>query len=152
MAEVLGVVASGIAIIQLATGIVSGAQKLRRQWCEVRDAPRDIAGTLEEIEILGQSLIVIQSGLDRHGPESASMAVMEKSLELCQKASTNLDAIVSKFAFGPEKSSASRRMTKLKVLLQRDEINEAREQLQRAIRYLNLAANCYSMSVLDGFL
>jgi hypothetical protein len=145
MAEVLGVVASGIAVTQLASGIISGAQKLREIWCEVQDAPRDFEGILEEIEILGQSLLTFQEGLENHGSESASVAVMERALELCQKASTNLNAIISKFSFGPEKSSTSRRKTKIKVLLQINEINNAREQLHCAIRYLGLAVNCYTM-------
>jgi len=147
MAEILSVVASGIAVAQLATGIINGAKKLRRIWCEVRDAPRDIEGALEEIEILGQSLLILQHGLENCTQEPSSVAVIERSFQLCQKAAQNLNIIVSKLSVGPETQFTKRQKAKLRVFLQKEEFNNERERLHRAITYLSLAVNCYSMSV-----
>jgi hypothetical protein len=147
MAEILGVVASGIAVAQLATGIVNGAQKIRKFCCEVRDAPRDIEEALEEIEALGQSLLILQRGLENCAQETSSVVVIARSFELCQKAANNLNVIVSKLSVEPGTQFTKRQKAKLKVFLQKEEINNERERLHRAVRYLSLAVNCYSMSV-----
>ncbi|OBT61066.1 hypothetical protein VE03_09483 [Pseudogymnoascus sp. 23342-1-I1] len=147
MAEILGVVASGIAVAQLVAGIVNGAQKLRKIWCEVRNAPRDIEGALQEIELLGQSLLIAQHGLERRGQEPNSMAVIEGSLKLCEEAASNLNAIVSKLSVEAGTQFSKRQKAKLKIFLQKEEINNERERLHRAIRCLTLAISCYSMSI-----
>jgi len=115
MAEIVGVVASGIAVTQLATGIINSAQKLRQIWREARDAPWDIEGALKEVDILDQSLLILQHGLENRAQEPNSVAVVERSLELCQKAAKNLNVIVSKLSVEPGTRFARRQKAKFKV-------------------------------------
>ena len=150
MAEVLGVLASGVAVTQLATAIVSGAQKLRRIWCELRDAPQDILQIVEELEILGQFLVFLQESLNSSPTDSGPKSNIERTIELSSNAARDLDDIVSKLYIEPDVDVGKRQKLKLRVqtLLHKGEIDKIRERLRGDARYLNLAINCYTMSVL----
>jgi hypothetical protein len=53
MAEVVGIVASGIAVAQLAGSIVTSAQNLHNIWTSLKGAPKIVGDCLREIELLG---------------------------------------------------------------------------------------------------
>jgi hypothetical protein len=52
MAEVLGVVASGIAVAQIAGQITGSIVKLKSYWDQIEKAPAEINHLLREIESL----------------------------------------------------------------------------------------------------
>jgi uncharacterized protein YoxC len=56
MAEVLGVVASGVAVLQLASQILSVSKKLHGVCSGVKGVPKRISDLLEEIQILAETL------------------------------------------------------------------------------------------------
>lgn len=145
MAEILGAFASGVTIAGLAIGVVRDTQKLRRLWRDLQGAPRDIEETLEELEILGQSLILLQYGLGHNAQDPGSAAVIERCLELCQKAAESLEDIVSRSHIEPGTHFRNRQRAKLQAFSQKGEIKNVRERLHRAVKYLGLAVNCYSM-------
>jgi hypothetical protein len=60
MAEVLGKVASGISVAQLAGQITSSIIKLKNYWNQIQNAPSDINRLLREIESLNLILCHIQ--------------------------------------------------------------------------------------------
>ncbi|KAK0109191.1 hypothetical protein ONS96_003014 [Cadophora gregata f. sp. sojae] len=62
MAEVLGVVASGIAVTQLAGQVAKSVIKLKECWDQVQEAPADIKYLLREIDSLNLILNHIQEG------------------------------------------------------------------------------------------
>ncbi|KAH8425445.1 uncharacterized protein LDX57_003198 [Aspergillus melleus] len=145
MAEVLGILGSSIAVTQLASGVVGGIPKLRQLWREFRDLPRDIDDTLEELEILGQSLLVIQNSVKSNAANAASATIVERSLEFCQTATKDLDKLMMDLRIENQSTSVKRQKIKLQAIMQKSEIHDVRERLQRAVRYLNLAVNCYSI-------
>jgi hypothetical protein len=147
MAEVLGILASSAAVTQLASGIVGGVLKLRQLLREFRDVPRDVDHTLEELGILGQSLLVIQNCVKSNAASIASAAIVERSLELCQTAVADLDKLMIGLRTANQSTSVKRGKIKLQAIMQKSEIHDVRERLQRAVRYLTLAVNGYSMSV-----
>ncbi|KAK6209419.1 hypothetical protein LQW54_006272 [Pestalotiopsis sp. IQ-011] len=56
MAEILGVVASGINIAQLAGQILTTGLELRRLFHEIRDAPEGLSFLLGQIEVIAAAL------------------------------------------------------------------------------------------------
>ena len=55
MAEVLGVVASGVAVSQIAGQVTKSIFKLKQYWGQVQDAPDEIKYLLREIDSLNLS-------------------------------------------------------------------------------------------------
>jgi hypothetical protein len=64
MAEVLGIITSGLAIGQLIGSITSSIIKLKEHWDQVKDAPGEIQSLLLEIDSL--NLILSHIEQDRH--------------------------------------------------------------------------------------
>jgi hypothetical protein len=70
MAEVLGVVASGVSVVQIAGQLLSCIQGLRLLYRALRDTPGELQWILDELEILGEifyDLGAIQTGTSQPG-------------------------------------------------------------------------------------
>lgn len=147
MAEVLGAVASGIAVLQVSASILKGSRKLRSAWSQFQDTPRDIEHVLEEMEILGQTLALLEPAISHAAHDDDMVANVVKCLGLCQRAIGELDDLAVRFPFQPDRSRKRQLALKWKVYYCRDEIINIRERLHRAVRYLSLAVTCYSMYV-----
>lgn len=81
MAEVIGVVASGVSLAQLAGNITSCLIKLKNYWDQVKEAPEEIEYLLREIESFNLILSHIQNDL---GPSAVfDNACVQQSLNLC---------------------------------------------------------------------
>ncbi|KAJ3580137.1 hypothetical protein NPX13_g417 [Xylaria arbuscula] len=140
MAEILGVVASGIAVGQLAVAVVEGIRNIRGVWSEFRDAPQDIENILEELEVLGQSLLFIQKDLEnRPNNVNDPTAPIERVLETTLKATTELNDIAKELSIGCELSKVQRKKKQWRALIRKDDITRIREKLHRAVTFLNLA-------------
>ncbi|KAF6792057.1 hypothetical protein CSOJ01_14206 [Colletotrichum sojae] len=71
MAEVLGAVASGLSIAELALKTVHAGFKFAELWRGVREFPADIQRRLRELEILAMQLRDLESGQASSPPSSA---------------------------------------------------------------------------------
>ncbi|KAI8950913.1 hypothetical protein F4801DRAFT_601725 [Xylaria longipes] len=129
MAEIIGVVASGIAIGQLAIGIVQGTRNIR------------------ELEVLGQSLLFLQQDLENHPYAIDPAAAIGRILDITKKAATELNDIARELSIGHEQSKAQRQRKKWQALIRKGDLSKIREKLHRAVTYLNVAVNGYSMSI-----
>lgn len=74
MAELLGLIASGIAVAQLATSIVSSVQKTRALWTNFNSAPQQVGDALMEIELLNKVIGSLE--LKDDGEEVVSEALI----------------------------------------------------------------------------
>ncbi|TGO23689.1 hypothetical protein BPAE_0124g00210 [Botrytis paeoniae] len=96
MAEVLGTIASGISIAQLAGNLASSIIKLKRYWDQIQDAPDDIAFLVREIE---SHHAMLRSILEKQAQLTASCQptgrFFEQRIRLCQDASSQLDGPVN---------------------------------------------------------
>ncbi|APA15417.1 hypothetical protein sscle_14g101870 [Sclerotinia sclerotiorum 1980 UF-70] len=59
MAEILGVIASGIAVAQVASAIVESIREIYSLTSEIKDAPKKLGDLLVEIEFLGEILVTM---------------------------------------------------------------------------------------------
>lgn len=57
MAEIVGVVASGIAVAQLAGAIVGSTRKIYNFWSDIKDAPKHVSAMLVEVELMREILV-----------------------------------------------------------------------------------------------
>jgi len=137
MAEVLGVVASGIAVAQLAGQVTKSIVKLKDYWDQVRDAPAEIKYLLKEIDSLSLILQHIQGG--QVGLSSDS-ACVQQCFELCQEAATELGELVKAMS---EKIEGNRewkkRVGSAKVVLKKEEIKKLKKRIKNAVSLLSLA-------------
>lgn len=139
MAEALGLVASGISVVQLAGYIATSVVKLKDYWEQVRDAPAEIGYLLREIDSVGLILSHIQN--DQKRQPLFDNACIQQSLSLCTEGADELSALVSELANTIEggKSGWRRKVGAAKVALKKEEIKRLKRRMKHAIQLLSLA-------------
>ncbi|KAM7202658.1 hypothetical protein V8F33_002584 [Rhypophila sp. PSN 637] len=89
MAEVLGIVASGLAVQQTAGQVVKSLIKLRRLWDQIQDAPDEIQDLMADIACFAALLSEMEGQLVESSP------VARQNLQLSRNALGQLEAVVS---------------------------------------------------------
>jgi hypothetical protein len=149
MAEVLGTVASGIAVAQLAGAIVSSTQKIYTFWKEMKDAPKNIGDLLVEIELLGEVLVEYHT-LNGQGSTPHHHSAMLKKIYLhCETAIKELDEVLVTLDEGLKQGGSRARKTwhAFRVVMKGSTLEDLMEKLERAKSMLNLASQCHIMWV-----
>ncbi|KAK6224011.1 hypothetical protein LQW54_000157 [Pestalotiopsis sp. IQ-011] len=147
MAEVLGVVASGIAVVDAAGQIGSGIIKLRRLWDEIKDVPETINSLMQQLELL--AMVIGEMETMQHS--SAGDAIrpfnskgMQLSMIRCREAMNTLDDLVSKLAMHVDSEKRSKRAkAKLKVALSKDNLAQCHNRLKDTVQLLQFAQGLY---------
>ena len=144
MAEALGVVASGIAVGQLAGQITSSVIKLKGYWDQVKEAPEQIRQLLLEIDSLNLILRHIKDDLSIRDPTSGSICV-DQSLKLCKEGADELSNLVDELAEKIEGKSGWRKKARAaKVVLKKEDIKRLKRRMKNAVRLLSLAYQCHT--------
>jgi len=147
MAEVLGVVASSIAVAQLADRIVQSIRKIHDFWKSIRGAPQELNDALEELEILGDTLMELHTLLNkRDKPELPGNAAM-KCLSYSRKVADDLETIVIGLRQGLDGKRGPREWAAMKTAFQKRTLQGFQQRLDRAKSMLTLAISCYSLCV-----
>ena len=142
MAEVLGVVASGISVAQIAGQLLSSIQQLRTLCRALRDTPGELQAILGELEILGE--IFYGLGAIKTNSSQPSVSALQASLTQCQNAALKLEALANAGARLLE-NNKNRTWFLMKAVLKREELRDLKLQLEHAKSLLHLAMTCYSM-------
>ncbi|KAJ2907121.1 uncharacterized protein MKZ38_007636 [Zalerion maritima] len=136
MAEVLGAVASGVAVADLAGKLIYGLMTLKGLWDQVKDVPNTVECLMAEIEIL---LPLVQ----RNSFEGCEVA---KSYAL--NAIGQLVTLVSDLSNDIGSARGFRKhLAKVHVALKADVISRYEKRLQSAVRLLMMAQQCYAISL-----
>jgi hypothetical protein len=141
MAEVIGVVASGISIVQLAGQVTACTLKLKAYWDEIREAPTEIKYLVREIDALSLILSQIQDGYT--GGENV---YLQHSLKLCRDGAEELKRLVDEMEMKLSLGGGGRWRRKVgaaKVVLKKEEIKRLKGRLESAVRLLGLAHQSY---------
>jgi hypothetical protein len=143
MAEVLGIVASGIAVTQGAQVLGQAILSLSRLWGEVRDVPDTIRHLVDDVELAGQLVGAIETELLDSSPESFS-TLQYLIIQRCRQAHKDFSDLVNDL--GGE-IAASRRRKKLQaranVVLKKDVLERYEKRLWRALRLLDSACQLH---------
>lgn len=154
MAEVLGVVASGIAVVDAAGQIGSGIIKLRRLWNEVKDVPYTIKSLMQKLEVFAILLGELETTQQSSTGDAArpfNSQGMRLSMTQCREAIDALDDLVNKLSEHVDSEKRSKRAkAKLKVALAKDNLAQCHDRLKDAVQLLQFALECYHMYVNDG--
>jgi hypothetical protein len=144
MAEIAGVVASGISIGTLAAQVASSIIKLKSLWNELRDAPDDIKDLVEKAEILNNILL----NLNDDDPSPVIGYEQQQSrvecLRHCRAASKKINLLVEELHAEMEKSKGLRRkIVSAKLILRKDQVKKYKSRLKGTVRLLSLSEQCY---------
>ena len=147
MAEVIGVVASGVSIGTLATGIASSIVKLKSYWDQVQDAPENVHDLIEELEVLSYLLADIEDD-QRLNPVSSLIldsTSTSRCLQHCKQGADRLKELTESLSTdlnGPSKFK--RKRASAKVVLKKSQIDRYKAKIERAIRLLSLSHQLYT--------
>ena len=145
MAEIIGVVASGISIGTLAVQIVGCVQKILDLWSTVKDAPENIRSLLEEIELLGNILSEIDSEKTWQTQTPSPRPAVVKTIEYCQEAADCISHVTKVLSEGLSSTSGRRRYwIAIKTVMKEKNLMRCLSRLERAKSLLNLAFQCYT--------
>jgi hypothetical protein len=144
MAEILGVVASGISVAQIAGQVASSIIKLKDYWNQISDAPTDINRLLREIESLNFILCHVQDDWASFEHGKSNLGI-QKSLELCIEGADELCALVNRLREKVEVNRGwKRKLGAVKVVLKKEEIKEMKRRMKSAISLLSLSYQCHT--------
>jgi hypothetical protein len=143
MAEVLGVVASGLTIAQIAGQIISSAQQFQALSRYVRNVPENLRSTLDEIEMAAQLFAEVKAFDESAFPGQGSL--LQNYLLKCQAASSSLQELVTNIVRPFQKKSKFRAKYLIKAVLKKDEIEELKAKLDSTKASLQMAMTYYSL-------
>ncbi len=147
MAEIVGLVASGINIAQITIQVSASVMELKRLWKLVRDAPSDIKNHVSQVESINLILSHIKHdhdqktrlGLDNHN------LYMQRSLELCKEGAAELGVAVTNLSDSIRGKIGWRlKMGSMKIVLKKDDLQTLREKMKSTIDLLSLAYQCHT--------
>jgi Sec-independent protein translocase protein TatA len=143
MAEVLGVVASGITIGALAVQVGSSIKKLKTLWEEIQDAPSSINLLINEVGTLHLILCDIETNQAQNSSISSTHTV--NSLSHCRVGAERLKELVEDLSRDiNSKRKAVRKFAAFKVVLEKPKIEKYQMDLERAKSSLILAQTLYN--------
>jgi hypothetical protein len=145
MAEVLGVVASVVAVAQLAGELVVTAQKLYAFWVGVKGAPKQVGDALKEIQLVGK--IIAGMGVEeQNGFGGDREDIVWEALSYCREVMEEFGYLLGKLGMDMASRKAGKRQwASLKVFLKSQVLSELEGKFERAKSLLGLAVDFYSM-------
>lgn len=144
MAEVLGLIASGINIAQIAGEIIAAGLKIKKLLDEVDEAPETLTTLLEQIDTLAPILCCISID-ETTTPVSAQLRrAFQNAVSACDQVANRMEFLARDLAAKIESSRGMRRrMNMTKVALKKSLLHRHETHLHAAIQYLSLAQQTY---------
>jgi hypothetical protein len=142
MAEVIGVIASGISIAQIAGQVTSSIVKIKDFWDQIKTAPDDINYLLKELDSFSLILQHIRDDLTRDAlPELVfNSDGLRQGLELCRSGATELEDLANElWAKLDGKSGLRKKIGSVRAVMKQDDIKRLKRRLKNAVRVLSLA-------------
>ncbi len=146
MAEVLAVVASGIAVGQATKSLGQAAVSLSRLWREVRNVSNTMQDILDDLDVAGRVVSAIEAEMGT--PDSISTPLnnmqcmtIERFLQVHKKLEDLVDDLRADIA-------SSRKLKRLfagvKVVLKKDTLDAYERRVQRALHVLDSAVHLHT--------
>jgi hypothetical protein len=163
MAEVLGVVASGISVASLAIQIFDSIQRIKEFCRLVRDAPKDLEYIADDLSIINSLLPQVDriasalntssaAGLETVQYDSKDSGdgrlLIQRSISHCKVAVDALDKLVSDLQMLlSANQSLPRRWHSFRAVRRKDEIESVKREIESAKSTLNLVIDFRSLYV-----
>lgn len=152
MAELLGLVASAITVVEVAGHVATTVVALKRLWTEVRDVPETVNALMEQLEVLHPVLEDMESQfLDTRFKIKDDVSA-KISMKYCRRAVSDLENLVNDMSRQIASTRRSRRMVaKVKVVIKKDLVLSYQERLKGALHLLSMSQQNYLMYVSTEF-
>lgn len=147
MAEIVGVVASGIAIAQAAGMLLKASIKIKGLLQHVKNIPEETRLLLDKIETLTQTLSVPESlGPDDPPIPAALNGALHTAILQCRSASDQLSEVAQELESEMARARGLKRgLVAVKVALRRDSLMVHEKRLSHAVEVLQVAQLSYMM-------
>lgn len=140
MAEILGVVASGIAVGQLAAELLKGVKALHTFLKDTKDAPANLQDVAEELETIAEMLSMLESTMTSSASASAPVALFQKCHSRCVKATAEVNAVVAGLQKGLSgESKLRRKWSSVQAALKKGDVENFQRKLESAKSMMNTA-------------
>ncbi|KAK2003162.1 hypothetical protein LX36DRAFT_566760 [Colletotrichum falcatum] len=124
---------------------------LKRLWDEVQDVPNEIAQLVRQLELLRPVLAEMESEFTHQTHKVYHDSAASLSMEYCQQAVAELDALAEDLRSRIDAAKRSRRnITKLKVTFKKEQIRGYQDKIQFALQLLSLSQQTYTISVVKS--
>jgi len=150
MAEILGAVASGIAITQLAASITRSIIMIKESWSQVQDAPVEINNLIRQIDSLNLILQHIEDDQSREDMPQLSSAnlCVRQSLELCQEGAAELAGLANDLAQKIQgKNGWRKQLGSARIVLKKEDVKKLKSRMKNAIQLLSLSYQVHTKYV-----
>lgn len=149
MAEVLGAVASGIAVAQLASSVLAIGAKMRTLLEKVHETPEEIHLRLEQLELLSASLQSFDDNVfyvngKAHGVLQTAKVHCQTCLAEPQDMLADVSSQIQQFRGIRKKFSVC------KVVLKKTVFDRIECRISRSLDLLSIAQQAYMMYVLSS--
>ncbi|KAH7403241.1 hypothetical protein BKA64DRAFT_641243 [Cadophora sp. MPI-SDFR-AT-0126] len=149
MAETLGAIASGFAVVSLAIQVAETIRKLKSFHSLMQSAPEDILFAIEEIEVLS----LILEDVDRSVQDQVfldpkvKIGVM-RSWRMCKTATSGLVTLLNKLEEGLGGSKGKGKLRgKVRIAMKKVEIDDFRKKIESAKTTMQLANQIYYQAI-----
>ncbi|KAI0025523.1 hypothetical protein F4780DRAFT_338438 [Xylariomycetidae sp. FL0641] len=147
--EVVGVVASGLALIEVVSKIGVGTFKLKALWQEIQDAPEEITRLIEEIELIKPILVQMASEFQSGEDPNIDDGPFHHSIDYCRKAVDALEHMVDDLSRDIDSAKLRKRnWARAKVGLSRETTRKHMDRLHQAMRIFALSQQSYMMAMM----
>ena len=146
MAEIVGLIASGISIVEVAAKIGGHVLAIKKLWDEIKDVPHTLQSLTDEVGLLSSVLHDLEADSDTaHSvAQSPSDNARGQTIKYCRIALDDLEGVAAELITQINSSKRFKRSTaKVKVVLRRGVWEKLEQRLQKITRILALAQQCY---------
>jgi hypothetical protein len=140
MAEIIGVVASGITVVQVAAQLLDAVKKLRSFYRSMRDVPEYLQSTLNSIEMVGWMIDQVRT-FDGSALQLQGSSMLQDSVLSCEAATSALKNLATKNTQRLSKKGKFRTLY-LKAVFPKEEMEELKKNLESTKRGL---MDCYML-------
>lgn len=149
MAEIIGAVASGIALAQVAIQLLRCAEELRTLSRSIHNAPENLQSTLNNIEAVGQIFSSIDT-FDECAFPVQIWCLLQSNLLNCEATASDLKALATKLILKLNKTSKFHFVYLIDVHLSKEEMKELTARLESTKSSLQLAMTCVTMHMIHN--
>lgn len=144
MAETLGVVAGGVAVIQIGSQVSSGILKLRALLEEIKNVPPMLARLIDGLEILVPLLAEVEAIQTSFPRGDSGDATLRLCIQHCRRSGQAIADMATSLSQEINSTRRVRRLSaSLKVVLNKDTLARLERELAGAIQLLMLAQQSY---------
>jgi hypothetical protein len=144
MAEAFGVAAGAIGVVSLSIQLAESLHKVKSFYESVKNAPPQVAELIEEIEIMQDILGDLETG--SQGASVASTPTMRRCMKVADGATKRFTVFATELQ---NRIKKSKYRGGIKFLLNRDDIKQMLDQLERTKSSLSLAYSLYQQATAE---